>query len=375
MGQPLRGRVRFGTFEADLHASELWRDGLKVRIQELPFQLLVSLLERPGEVITREELQKTLWPADTFVDFEQGLNKAINKLREALRDDANNPRFVETLARRGYRLIAPVDRRRLEQAADAPHPAAPAALPPKRVLRRKHWPLALTGLLALLALTGLVWLVMHRPPSSRLEPKPRSLTANPAGNPATDPDISPDGKYLAYDDQAGIHLQAIDTGETRTIPQPESLAHDATGWLPVGWFPDGTRLLAEAMSLVAEHSSLWVISMLGGAPREIHEGGFAWSLSPDGSLIAFTSAFGAPDIWLMGANGEDARKIVAAGEDERLIRVVWSPDSRRIAYARLRSEPAGPQCSIESCDLKGGQPVVVLSDPKLEAGFREASGG
>ena len=362
--------VHFGIFDADIQTGELWRNGLKVRIQELPFQVLASLLERPGEVITREELQKRLWPADTFVDFEQGLNKAINKLREALGDDANNPRFVETLPRRGYRFIAPVDSRRVGQATDAGHSATSPALP-QGVPRRQRWPLALTGLVALMAVVGLVWFATRRPPPPRPEPRLRRLTANPAGNPATDPRISPDGKYLAYDDQAGIHLQLIGTGETRTIPQPRGLGHDVTGWLPIGWFPNGTRLLAEAMSLVAERNSLWVISMLGGAPREIHEGGgFAWSVSPDGSLLAYTSAFGAPDIWLMGAGGEDPRKIVSAGEGERLIRVVWSPNGRRIAYARLGSQTGGPRCSIESLDLQGGQPVVVVSDPKLEAGFR-----
>ena len=108
-GPPSATRVRFGTFEADLRSGELRRDGLKVKIQELPFQVLVLLLEKPGEVVTREDLRSRLWPADTFVDFEQGLNKAINKLREALGDDANNPRFVETLTRRGYRFIAPVE--------------------------------------------------------------------------------------------------------------------------------------------------------------------------------------------------------------------------------------------------------------------------
>jgi DNA-binding winged helix-turn-helix (wHTH) protein/Flp pilus assembly protein TadD len=101
-------RVRFGTFEADFRSGELRCKGFKVKIQELPFQVLTVLLDRPGEVVTREDLRKRLWPADTFVDFDQGLNKAINKLREALGDDANNPRFVETLPRRGYRFIYPV---------------------------------------------------------------------------------------------------------------------------------------------------------------------------------------------------------------------------------------------------------------------------
>src|SRR5215813_14358728 len=83
----------------------------------------------------------------------------------------------------------------------------------------------------------LVWFATRRLPSPRPEPRPRRLTANPAGNPATDPHISPDGKYLAYADQAGIHLQLIDTGETRTIPQPQGVEYKITGWWPVGWFP------------------------------------------------------------------------------------------------------------------------------------------
>src|SRR5207253_393259 len=137
--------------------------------------------------------------------------------------------------------------------------------------------------------------------------------------------ISPDGKYLAYADQAGIRLQLIDTGETRTIRQPKGVGHVVTGWLPVGWYPDGTKLLAQVTSLGAEHSSVWVISMPGGALREIREGGYAWSVSPDGSLIAFTSTSFANDIWVMSANGEDAHKIVTAREGEVLVDVVWSP--------------------------------------------------
>jgi len=101
--------VRFGAFEVDLKAGELRKDGLKIKLQEQPFQVLAMLLRRPGDVVTREELQRAVWPADTFVDFDRGLNKAINKVREALGDSADNPRFVETLPRRGYRFIAPVD--------------------------------------------------------------------------------------------------------------------------------------------------------------------------------------------------------------------------------------------------------------------------
>ena len=100
--------IRFGAFEVDAQSGELRRDGKKVKIQEQPFQVLILLVERPGEVLTREELARRLWSEQTNVDFERGLNKAITRLREALRDSAENPRYVETLPRRGYRFIAHV---------------------------------------------------------------------------------------------------------------------------------------------------------------------------------------------------------------------------------------------------------------------------
>jgi DNA-binding winged helix-turn-helix (wHTH) protein len=108
MSVPAPG-IRFGVFEVDTRSGELLRQGSKVNLQDQPFQALLLLLERPGEVVTREELRKRLWPENTFVDFDRGLNKAINKLRVALRDDAETPRYIETLPQRGYRFIAPVE--------------------------------------------------------------------------------------------------------------------------------------------------------------------------------------------------------------------------------------------------------------------------
>src|SRR6201993_2262569 len=100
--------LSFATFEVDLRSGELRRQGARIKLQEQPFHVLTVLLQRPGEVVTREELRNQNWPADTFVDFDNSLNTAINKLREALGDSADNPRFIETLPRRGYRFIAPV---------------------------------------------------------------------------------------------------------------------------------------------------------------------------------------------------------------------------------------------------------------------------
>ena len=107
-GNRSSGITRFGVFELDLAAGELRKNGTKLRLQDQPFQVLALLLERVGDVVTREELRQKLWPADTFVDFDHSLNTAVNKLRETLGDSASSPRYIETLARRGYRFIAPV---------------------------------------------------------------------------------------------------------------------------------------------------------------------------------------------------------------------------------------------------------------------------
>jgi TolB-like protein/DNA-binding winged helix-turn-helix (wHTH) protein/Flp pilus assembly protein TadD len=158
-------RLRFGVFELDLRAGQLRKHGLRVRLQEQPFQLLAMLLEHPGEVVTREELQKKLWPADTFVDFDHGLNKAISKIREALGDSAESPRFVETVARRGYRFLAEVKIAGAApvpgpQLATQPHPTAePSALPEladnramrKPLLPSLAWKVSVFALLLLIA--------------------------------------------------------------------------------------------------------------------------------------------------------------------------------------------------------------------------------
>ena len=122
---PTSRRYRFATFEADAATGELRRQGIRVKLNAQPFQLLLLLLERPGELLTREEISRELWPDGTFVDYEHGVNSALNRIREALGDSASNPRFVETLARRGYRFIAPVERIAPEEA----EAQAPARLP------------------------------------------------------------------------------------------------------------------------------------------------------------------------------------------------------------------------------------------------------
>lgn len=182
-------RVRFGAFELDLRAGELHRNGAKLRLQEQPFQILRVLLEKPGEVVSREELRKRIWPGDTFVDFDHGLYTAITKLRETLHDSSEHPRFIETLPRRGYRFVAPV---REVEAATASAEAAPSgwtrlrrSLPSRG---RRAWLIILTsGVSVAAVLAVFLFRSLHERQVSRLQ-KIQSLAVLPLENLAHDPE-------------------------------------------------------------------------------------------------------------------------------------------------------------------------------------------
>jgi TolB-like protein/DNA-binding winged helix-turn-helix (wHTH) protein/Flp pilus assembly protein TadD len=189
--------LRFGVFELDLRAGELRKHGLRVRLQEQPFQVLAMLLEHPGEVVTREKLQKKLWPADTFVDFDHGLNKAINKIREALGDSAESPRFVETVARRGYRFLAevkvgdavPVRSPKLATQSDPPAEARDLPGIPDKLAVSKHLLPPLTWKISVLVLLLLVVSLVTWKFHSRNRPSPviRSLAVLPFESLSSDP--------------------------------------------------------------------------------------------------------------------------------------------------------------------------------------------
>jgi DNA-binding winged helix-turn-helix (wHTH) protein len=121
-------RFRFGAFEVEAATGELRRQGIRIRLSAQPFQVLCMLLERPGEVLTREEISRQLWPDGTFVDYEHGVNSAVNRIREAIGDTASSPRFVETLARRGYRFVAPVERIALSGIPSPPLSSSPSSV-------------------------------------------------------------------------------------------------------------------------------------------------------------------------------------------------------------------------------------------------------
>ena len=154
--------ISFGVFEVDLAAGELRKSGVKIKLQDQPFRVLAALLARPGEVVTREELREKLWRDGTFVDFDRGVNTAVNKIREALGDSASHPRFVETLPRRGYRFVGPVEgvrQRATDGTADSTVAAAkPAVLPTGPIGSRRGLYGGLAAVAAAMLLGGAYWL-------------------------------------------------------------------------------------------------------------------------------------------------------------------------------------------------------------------------
>jgi Tol biopolymer transport system component/DNA-binding winged helix-turn-helix (wHTH) protein len=347
--------VRFGVFEADLKVGELKKNGSRVRLQEQPFQILALLLEQPGEVVTREELRNRLWPADTFVDFDHSLNAAIRRLRDASGDSAENPRFVETIARRGYRFLAPVN-------------GAPSGTQPELAEGAhfsKKWLAFLILAVATAALIAVIaWLAVLRsqttlaPSASSL----RRLTANPAEAPILNGAISPDGKYLAFADKTGFYLRQVPTGEVHPVTLPSGF-----NARPASWFPDGTHLVAIWVAGPNDPPSLWNVSIIGGAPRKLSEDGTSPSVSPDGSQIAFLSASGtSQEIWIMQADGGNPRKLRAS--DGNLVGPpAWSPDGRRIVYGSGKYHGGGQNVDavVESIDLATGQTQSVFTVPGL----------
>ena len=352
----LVGVVKFGVYEVDPHAGELRRNGVKIKLQEQPFQVLAMLLERPGEVISREELQRRLWPADTFVDFDHSLNAAIKRLRDALRDSADNPRFVETLARRGYRFVAPV-----AGAVPGDGKAEVMAGPGRGYIAR--W---VAGTLLVVGVCMAVgWLVVRSTPATPAL-RERRLTANSPDLPVYNAAISPNGKFLAYSDPRGVFVRALDTEESHPLSIPEGFRVHGLSWLP-----DGAHLLVTAVNGPMESPSLWNVSIWGGPPKKIAEGSESGSVSPDGKTIALLRSnwFSRTDLYLTNAEGNEERK-VAEISGYVFAPPAWSPDGLRLAYPKAISWPgySDEKVELESYELKGGKTETILSDYRLQDG-------
>jgi serine/threonine protein kinase/DNA-binding winged helix-turn-helix (wHTH) protein/Tol biopolymer transport system component len=227
---------------------------------------------------------------------------------------------------------------------------------------------AFAVVVVVVALAGLAWYLLPRPPKPAAEPSgelmQKRLTFNSTESTIRSDAISPDGKYLAYSDPAGIHVKLISTGEERLIPRPVAVPAGAY-WEVASWFPDGTQLLANANEEGGQ-KSMWTVSMLGQSPRELREGASGFEVSPDGTRIAFSPRGTSDDvreIWVMGSQGDNPQRALALREGEWLHSVCWAPDGQRLAYVRVQRSTERYPTSIETCDLKGANRTVVTTDP------------
>ena len=220
---PSDGPIRFGVFEVDLAARELRKRGVRVKLQDQPFRVLEALLEKPGEIVTREELKERLWAQDEFVEFDKSLNTAVQKIRQVLGDSASSPRFLETVPKVGYRFVAPVQRTGKSKPAPSPK-------------RRLVW-------LAIAALAVVAAVVLFGPQREDRAPEFRlsRLTSDPGSE--YNPSFSPDGLRVAYqvDDDSGrsdiyVKLAEASAPATRITPSPRDDIEPS-------WSPDGSRLV------------------------------------------------------------------------------------------------------------------------------------
>ncbi|HTV16802.1 MAG TPA: winged helix-turn-helix domain-containing protein [Acidobacteriaceae bacterium] len=351
-------RYRFGLFEADGESGELRKSGIRIRLQAQPFRVLVCLLERPGEVVTREEIQQRLWGNDTIVDFDHSLGTAINKLRESLGDSAENPRFIETLARRGYRFLAPVTTVGAA-AGDLPASelehvstkqtiveppglhAAPESAQPAPVAARKpgtwRWiggcVLVLCGLSA-----GYVAGVAEKP-AYTAPPRIKQVTFTGRVGPG-DPlfesfsGTATDGSRIYFSQiengRAMLAQALIADGETSTLQLPDELAAPSLGSIS----PDGSRLLLRNHLATAPEQVLWVVSTTGGTARRIpgilaHDA--TWM--PDGQRILYASG---DDLYIARDNGSETHKFATL--PGRAFWLRWSPDGTKLRLTLLNSE-------------------------------------
>lgn len=369
---------RFGVFEVDLRSGEVRKAGIRIRIQGQPFEVLAILLTQPGEVVTREELQRRLWPTDTFVDFDHGVNTAINKLRVALSDTADTPRYIETLPRRGYRFIAPVvceeAAQPLRKADSGPatpartaqvvplpvslepdngsqqtqagkvitakdssaEPASSSAMVDAAKQHRIGLTVGLPILFLMLATAGYgVYSILNMKRTGPFETFTITQVTNRQGTVAAA--ISPDGKYLlSVLDEHG--KQSLWLRHLQTNSDTQVIAPSNTLYGSLQFSPDGSYFyFRKATDNTGTTWNLLRAPVLGGAPQLItRDVDTAITFSPDGRRIAFMRnndpEVGKFQVIVAHADGTPDDRIFAEGSSpEAPNAVAWSPDSKQIA--------------------------------------------
>ena len=380
--------VRFGAYEADLLSGELRKSGIRLKLQDRPFQILAILLEHPGIVVTREQLQKRLWPGDTFVDFEHGLNTAINKLRDALSDEADNPRFIETLPKRGYRFIAPVSastapRAHLQVVAPvsasttSPTPAAsstessavpaPARSVPVAKSRLTTYIAASAMILLFVTLIGAWYFFAHPGGSESSEIRIAPLNGLPREGDAA---FSPDGNQVAFvwagEKGRYAHIYVSQIGATDSPRQITTSSEGTFEFAPV-WSPDGRYIAFFRFNDNEKDLAVYVTAALGGSERRLYKvnsyrkvDALDWSV--DGKYLAFSDS-GSPSeasqIFLLSLDSLEVHPITSPprgtlGDTTP----AFSPDGKSLAFVRDTLDVR----EIYVLPLSGGSPTQITFD-------------
>lgn len=384
------GVYTFGPFRLDTVERVLQRAGQPVPITPKAFEVLLVLVRNSGHLVQKEDLMREVWPG-TFVEANN-LAFNISLLRKALGEDGAAPSYVETIPKRGYRFVADVTE------VPASNGDLKTKIPPegtvlgvtgsaqRQVLRVRVVAGALV-LFAVLTVGAGVWM-KGRSRETNPELKVRQLTTNTDDNPIEHAVISPDGKYLAYGDDAGIQVRLIDSGETHLIPRPQSLS-GGDAWFPASWSADGTTIFAT--SITSKASAAWSVSVIGGSSTLLRENALIRSVSPDGSTIAFLTGSRSnqpenamnrhlirdAEIWIMTTDGENARRILSSNPLTYIGSVVWSPHGARMAFQRFREEGGTAiGYTIETIDLKGNAGSTLFEKlhyrvPSIDHGLPE----
>ncbi|WP_348267101.1 winged helix-turn-helix domain-containing protein [Edaphobacter paludis] len=347
-------KFRFGVFEADPQSGELRKSGMRIRIQAQPFRVLIFLLERAGQIVSREEIQQQFWAANTMVDMERSLATAIHKIRECLGDTVGNPRFIETLARSGYRFIAPVhlivpaipDRPATVELNPSPPshtelqplpaPAKPAGISYPIGSVRFWSGIALLGALAVIG----AYLAEHRAEARlAIPPHVAQVTFSNRVSPGdlffeSFPGTATDGSRIYFTQiENGRPVLAevlIANGQTGILPLPEELATPSVD----GISPDGFQLLLRNHLATSPEQALWIASTIGGAARRI-PGILAHAATwmPDGQHILYATG---NDLYIARDNGTESRKLITL--PGRAFWMRWSPDGSKLRLTLVNDE-------------------------------------
>ena len=343
---PTQEKVRFGLFELDLRPAQLTRNGTNIRLPQQPLLLLSVLVESPGEIVTREQLRQRLWPSDIFIDFDHGLNKSMQKLRDALGDSAGSPRYIETIPRVGYRFIAPVSNGAQPAAADVqaalPNPAASAAAAADRGTR---WllPAAVT-----LALCGTVAMALYF--SFRVRPAvPKYTQLTDFTDSATTPALSPDGHMLAFI-RGGSSFMSAGQIYVKMLPDGEAtlLTNDRRMKYNLAFSPDGSQVAYTVMD--DTNFATYSVSVLGGDPHLVlkNAAGLTW-LDPQHYLYSRIRSGLHLGVVTQSIAGDGYRELYYPAHERAMAHYSFaSPDRRTALVVEMNGQGEWSQCQLIS---------------------------